>query len=47
MRARGRSNKPYLEDIKDCMEIDKYCDMKGVALDRREWFCLQGITFRV
>ena len=37
----------YLRFINHCMQISKYCDMTGAALDRREWLQFQGIVFRV
>ena len=36
-RGRGRSKKLYFEDIKHCIQIGRYHNMKGAALDRKKW----------
>ena len=43
-RGRGRSNKPYLEDIRHFIQISKYSCMEGAVLDRKEWLRLQLIV---
>ena len=43
-RGRGRQNNPYILDINYRMLIANYCDIKGAALDRKEWLPLQDIT---
>ena len=40
-RGRGR---PYIEDIKNDMEMGKRCDMKGAASGRRERFLSEDIA---
>ena len=46
-RGRGKPKKPYLEDINHRIQIAEYSGMKGAAYDRREWWRLAAITFRV
>ena len=43
-RGRGRPRKRSLEYIEHRMQIRNYRDIKGAALDRREWLRLQDIA---
>ena len=42
--GRGRSQKPYLEDIEQCMQIGKDLRYEGTALVKGEWFRLHSIA---
>ena len=41
-RGRRRPKKPYLEDIKHCIQIAKTCDVNRTAFDRKEWLSVQS-----
>ena len=47
IRQEIKRRKPFLENVKRYMQIRKYNDLKGAALDRKEWLRLQSISFTV
>ena len=36
-----------VEDVKHCIYINNYCDLKGAAVNRNEWLQLKDIAFSV